>query len=89
VGESPISLRDLPAPLRVSIAYLPLYRECVEAGGCLLSQRLRGQLIEASKRLGGGGGGEVLEEANQGRELLAVLEHHLPPFLLCAPTAAR
>lgn len=84
-GESPISLRDLPGPLRVSIAYLPLYRECVEAGGCLLSQRLRGQLIDASKRLGGGG--DMLEEVNRGRELLAVLEHHLPPFLLYPPNA--
>lgn len=76
-GGSPICLRDLPGHLRVAIAYLPLYRECIKAGGCLLSQRLRGQLVEAVRRLGGG----VLEEVNQGRELLAVLEHHLPPFL--------
>ncbi|XP_059277449.1 ankyrin repeat protein SKIP35-like isoform X1 [Lycium ferocissimum] len=80
-GETPISLKDLPGPLRVAIAYLPLYRESVKAGGCcLLSQRLRGQLVEAAKRLGG----VVLQEANQGKELLAVLEHHLPPFLLNA-----
>lgn len=81
-GGSPISicLRDLPVPLRVAIAYLPLYRECVkEAGGCLLSQRLRGQLVEAARRLGENG---VLEEASQGEELLAVLKHHLPKFLL-------
>ncbi|KAK7824595.1 ankyrin repeat protein SKIP35 [Quercus suber] len=77
-GGSPICLRDLPGPLRLAIAYLPLYRECIKAGGCLLSQRLRGQLVEAVSRLGGG----VLEEVNQGRELLAVLEHHLPPFLV-------
>ncbi|KAM3379185.1 ankyrin repeat protein SKIP35 [Capsicum galapagoense] len=76
-GESPVCLRDLPGPLRIAITYLPLYRECVKAGGCLLSQRLRGQLVEAAKRLDG----VVLEEVNQGRELLAVLEHHLPPFL--------
>ncbi|XP_060179114.1 ankyrin repeat protein SKIP35-like isoform X2 [Lycium barbarum] len=76
-GESPVCLRDIPGPLRIAIAYLPLYRECVEARGCLLSQRLRGQLVEAAKRLDG----IVLEEVNQGRELLAVLEHHLPPFL--------
>lgn len=79
-GGSPICLRDLPAPLRITIAYLPLYRECVEAGGCLLSQRIRGQLVEAVRRLGGG----VLEEVSQCRELLAALEHHLPPFLLNA-----
>ncbi|GMY33000.1 ankyrin repeat protein SKIP35-like [Fagus crenata] len=77
-GGSPICLRDLPGPLRLAIAYLPLYRECIKAGGCLLSQRLRGQLVEAVSRLGGG----VLDEVNQGRELLAVLEHHLPPFLV-------
>nr|GMD88586.1 ankyrin repeat protein SKIP35-like [Ipomoea batatas]GMD95384.1 ankyrin repeat protein SKIP35-like [Ipomoea batatas] len=79
-GESPIRLSDLPAPLRVAIAYLPLYRECVKAGGCLLSQRHRGQLVGAAKRLSG----VMLVEANHGRELLAVLEHHLPPFLLNA-----
>ncbi|KAG5589770.1 hypothetical protein H5410_040284 [Solanum commersonii] len=76
-GESPVCLRDIPGPLRIAIAYLPLYRECVKAGGYLLSQRLKGQLVEAAKRLDG----VVLEEVKQGRELLAVLEHHLPPFL--------
>ncbi|CAN4076170.1 unnamed protein product [Withania somnifera] len=83
-GESPVCLRDLPGPLRIAIAYLPLYRECVKAGGCLLSQRLRGQLVEAAKRLDG----VVLEEVNQGRELLAVVEHHLPPFLHNVSNAA-
>ncbi|KAA8532192.1 hypothetical protein F0562_006666 [Nyssa sinensis] len=83
-GGSPICLRDLPGPLRVAIAYLPLYRECVKAGGCLLSQRLRGQLVEAVRRLGSG----AMEEKSQGKEVLAVLEHHLPPFLLYAPNAA-
>ncbi|GAV67158.1 hypothetical protein CFOL_v3_10667 [Cephalotus follicularis] len=79
-GGSPICLRDLPSPLRVAVAYLPLYRECIKAGGCLLSQRLRGQLVEAVRRLGG----VVLEEVSQGRELLPILEHHLPPFLVQA-----
>ncbi|KAG9136207.1 hypothetical protein Leryth_003809 [Lithospermum erythrorhizon] len=77
-GTSPICLRDLPGPLKVAIAYLPLYRECVEAGGCLFSQRLRGQLVVAARQLSG----VTLEEASQGKELLAVLEHHLPSFLL-------
>lgn len=80
LGESPICLRDLPSPLRIAIAYLPLYRECVKAGGCLLSQRLRGQLVEAAKRLSG----VTLEDARQGRELLGILEHNLPTFLLNA-----
>ncbi|XP_021752658.1 ankyrin repeat protein SKIP35-like [Chenopodium quinoa] len=76
-GESPLCLGDLPPPLRVAIAYLPVYRESVKAGGCLLSQKLRGQLVEAVRRLGGG----VLGDASQCHELLAVLEHHLRPFL--------
>ncbi|CAL5417160.1 ankyrin repeat protein SKIP35-like [Camellia sinensis] len=80
-GGSPICLRDLPAPLRVAIAYLPLHRECVKASGCLLSQRLRGKLLEASRRLGGNEA-VVEEEAGRWRELMAVLEHYIPPFFL-------
>lgn len=80
-GGSPICLRDLPAPLMVAIAYLPLYRECVKASGCLLSQRLRGKLLEASRRLGGNEA-VVEEEAGRWRELMAVLEHYIPPFFL-------
>ncbi|KZV33661.1 hypothetical protein F511_12360 [Dorcoceras hygrometricum] len=83
-GESPICLRDLPGPLRVATAYLPLYRECIKSGGCLLSQRHRGHLVEAARRLGG----VVLDKPGHRRELLAVLEHHLPPFLLNAPSHA-
>lgn len=82
-GGSPMCIRDLPGPLRVAIAYLPLYRECIAAGGSLFSQRLRGQLVEAVRRLGGGS----LEGVSQGGELLAILEHHLPPFLVHAPTS--
>ena len=83
-GESPICLKDLPAPLRLTVAYLPLYRECVAMGGRLLSQRLRGHLVEAVRRLGDG----LVDKASQGRELLAILEHHLPPFLVCVPSVA-
>lgn len=82
-GNSPICLRDLPSPLRVAVAYLPLYRECVKVGGRLLSQKHRGQLVEACRRLGG----VVLDEPGQRRELLAVLEHHLPPFFINASGA--
>ncbi|XP_042479407.1 ankyrin repeat protein SKIP35-like [Macadamia integrifolia] len=83
-GGSPICLRDLPGPLRVAITYLPLYRECLAVHGCLLSQRLRGQLVEAARRLDGG----LVNENSQGKDLLAVLEHHLPLFLLCGPNVA-
>ncbi|KFK37227.1 hypothetical protein AALP_AA4G230300 [Arabis alpina] len=82
LGESAIRLKDLPAPLRVAIAYMPLYRECVKAGGRLLSQKLRGQLVEAIKQLQGF---EVdTKEVNNGHQLMADLEHHLPLFLVKA-----
>uniref|UniRef100_A0A1D1Z9H5 F-box/ankyrin repeat protein SKIP35 n=1 Tax=Anthurium amnicola TaxID=1678845 RepID=A0A1D1Z9H5_9ARAE len=81
LGRSPICLRDLPAPLRTTIAYLPLYRESVEAGGQLISQRLRGQLVEAVRRLGN----QPVNEGIHGKELLAVVEHYLPPFLVHGP----
>ena len=81
IGESGIRLKDLPAPLRVAIAYMPLYRGCVKAGGRLLSQKLRGQLVEAVKQLQGF---DVdTEEVYKGHhQLMAVLEHHLPIFLV-------
>ncbi|KAK1287494.1 F-box/ankyrin repeat protein SKIP35 [Acorus calamus] len=84
-GRSPISLSDLPGPLRVAIAYLPLYRDCVKWDGCLPSQRLRGCLVEAARRLRNE---PVVDEASQMKELLAVLEHSLPPFLLHLPSTA-
>ena len=77
-GESPICLRDLPTALTVAIAYLPLYRECVKAGGRLFSQRLRGQLVEATKRLGD----RVSDQVSYGGDLLLNLKRHLPHFLL-------
>lgn len=78
-GRSPICLSDLPGPLRVAVAYLPLYRECLKAaGGCLFSQRMRGRLVEAVRSLEGW----ESEDVRHGRQLLAVVEHHLPPFLV-------
>ncbi|XP_031390558.1 ankyrin repeat protein SKIP35 [Punica granatum] len=92
-GESPLHLADIPSALRVAIAYLPLYRECVKAGGRLLPQRLRGQLVDAARRLGSSSSGSnssiayLEEEATPWRELLAVLELHLPPFLVQSPSS--
>ncbi|TVU03620.1 hypothetical protein EJB05_28549 [Eragrostis curvula] len=77
-GESPICLSDLPLQLVIAMAYLPLYRECMESGGRLLPQRLRGQLVEAAGRLEG----RQLDRGSEGRELLAILEHHLPRFMI-------
>ncbi|KAI8537306.1 hypothetical protein RHMOL_Rhmol09G0013300 [Rhododendron molle] len=85
-GGSHMCSRDLPRLLRVAIAYLPLYRECVKSRGCLLSQRLMGQLVEAVTRLGNGAMDEAA--ASKGRELLVVLEHNLPPLLIHASSTA-
>ncbi|CAL9747986.1 unnamed protein product [Musa acuminata subsp. burmannicoides] len=83
-GSSPIHLKDLPQPLVTAIAYLPLYRECLDAGGQLLPQKLRGQLVEAAHRVSG----RPVSKNSQTRELMAILEHHLPTFFLQAPTVS-
>jgi hypothetical protein len=75
-GESPICLSDLPLQLVIAMAYLPLYRECIQSRGRLLPQSLRGQLVEAAGRLEG----RQLDRGSESRELLAILEHHLPCF---------
>jgi hypothetical protein len=77
-GEMPVGLGDLPRGLVVAIGYLPLYRDCVEAGGPLLPQSLRGQLVEAVSRLSD----KPIDKRCESKELLAILEHHLPSFLI-------
>ncbi|KAK3118661.1 hypothetical protein QOZ80_9BG0703480 [Eleusine coracana subsp. coracana] len=77
-GESPICLSDLPLPLVIAMAYLPLYRECIQSSGRLLPQSLRGQLVEAAGRLEG----RQLDRGSESRELLVILEHHLPCFMI-------
>lgn len=42
---------ELPLELQVAIGYLPLYRECVNTVGTLLSQRQRGEVIAAVTQL--------------------------------------
>eukprot|EP01018_Ginkgo_biloba_P022605 Gb_35106 [translate_table: standard] len=82
-GSSPLHLQELPMQLQVTVAYLPLYKECSESSGVLLSQRLRGQLVEAAWRLSGGifsSEEEVLRCSKQ--TLLTALESYLPAFLL-------
>ncbi|CAD6257764.1 unnamed protein product [Miscanthus lutarioriparius] len=76
-GESPIRLGDLPLELVIAMAYLPLYKECMNSSGRLLPQRLRGQLVEAASRLED----RQVERDSQSRELLAILEHHIPRFM--------
>jgi hypothetical protein len=95
-GSSPLHLQELPLQLQVTVAYLPLYKECVASSGVVLSQWLRGQLVEAALRLnqGGlcvpGGGGlyqgsteEVFMKFSK-HELLSLLESRLPGFLLAS-----
>ncbi|CAL9184289.1 unnamed protein product [Musa hybrid cultivar] len=81
-GGSPICLRDLPPSLVTAIAYLSLYRECRKAGGLLLPQKLRGQLVEAASKVAG----RPVDKNSQAGDLMAVLEHHLPTFFLQFPT---
>jgi len=77
-GASPVCLNDLPSQMVLGIAYLPLYRACVsEAGGQLLPQRLRGELVEAMSRLG-----ELAGAESQGKDLVMALERHMPSFLV-------
>ncbi|RZS01911.1 hypothetical protein BHM03_00031870 [Ensete ventricosum] len=83
-GGSPMCLGDLPPSLVTAIAYLPLYRECRKAGGLLLPQKLRGQLVEAASRVAA----RPVDKNSQAGELIAVLEHHLPAFFLQCPTTS-
>lgn len=77
-GTSPICLGNLPSQMVLGIAYLPLYRACVnESGGQLLPQRLRGELVEALSRLG-----EPIDAESQGKDLVMALERHMPSFLV-------
>uniref|UniRef100_A0A0A9EX13 Uncharacterized protein n=1 Tax=Arundo donax TaxID=35708 RepID=A0A0A9EX13_ARUDO len=76
-GASSICLEDLPSPMVLGITYLPLYRACLSAGGQLLPQRLRGELVEAVNRLG-----EPIGLESQGKDLVLALERHLPSFLI-------
>ncbi|XP_024363780.1 ankyrin repeat protein SKIP35 isoform X2 [Physcomitrium patens] len=83
-GSSPLHLQELPLQLQVTVAYLPLYKECVAASGVVLSQWLRGQLVEAALRLNQGNlrsTEEVFLKLSK-HELLSILESRLPGFLL-------
>ena len=82
-GSSPLLIHELPMQLQVTIAYFPLYKECAERCGVLLSQWLRGQLVEAVVRLDGGKeySEREIESFDKGK-LLAIIESRLPSFLV-------
>ncbi len=84
-SSSPLHLQELPLQLQVAIAYLPLYRECMAATGVVLSQLLRGQLVEAAVRLNPASlqpqNLQILLKLSK-HELLLILASRLPGFLL-------
>lgn len=82
-GCSPIHLQDLPSALQLTIAYLPLYKECVSATGLLLSQSMRGELVETALQLQNDVGEESLLRYDK-QSLLGILESRLPAFLLAS-----
>lgn len=71
--------------MATTVAYLQLYKECMAAGGgkLLLPQRMREQLMVAVRSLGNG-----RADGSEGRDLVAVLEHHLLPFSIQSPSAS-
>jgi hypothetical protein len=81
-GTSPLRLQELPLQLQVTIAYFPLYKQCVGSSGSLLSQLLRGQLVEAALHLSGKNYTSQEIEALGKEELLAIVEARLPSFLV-------
>ena len=81
-GTSALRLQELPLQLQVTIAYFPLYKQCVGSSGVLLSQWLRGQLVEAAIRLGGKDYSAKDIEGFSKEDLLAIVEARLPSFLV-------
>ncbi|BBN13957.1 hypothetical protein MPTK1_6g07730 [Marchantia polymorpha subsp. ruderalis] len=84
-GCSPLHLQELPLQLQVTVAYLPLYKECSSAKGVILSQWLRGQLVEAAVRLSSRMFSEESLIKASKISLLSILESRLPGFLLDPP----
>jgi len=82
-GSSPLHLQELPLQLQVTMAYLPLYKECVSSSGVVLSQWLRGQLVEAALRLNECATEDIYMTFSK-HELLSILESRLPGFLLAS-----
>lgn len=79
---SPLRLGELPLELQVAIGYLPLYRECSNSPGNLLSQRQRGELVAAVQQIYQGNGkvmDSALLNADKGM-LLSFLAARLPAW---------
>lgn len=79
---SPLRIGELPLELQVAIGYLPLYKDCSNTVGTLLSQRQRGELVAALRQLYQGSGKltePVLLNADK-RMLLSLLAARLPAW---------
>lgn len=79
---SPLRVGELPLELQVAIVYLPLYKNCSNTPGNLLSQRQRGELVAAVQQLYQGNGkltDSVLLNADK-RKLLSLLAARLPAW---------
>lgn len=50
-AKSPLRVGELPLDLQVAIGYLPLYKDCSNTPGSLLSLRQRGELLAALRQL--------------------------------------
>ncbi|KAJ7537209.1 hypothetical protein O6H91_12G102600 [Diphasiastrum complanatum] len=81
-GQSRLCVRELPLQLQVAIGYLPLYKDCYRTPGSLLSQRQRGELVEAVRHLYRGSSTvtEVDVHKADKTKLLALLGAFLPEW---------
>ncbi|KAH9547790.1 hypothetical protein CY35_11G054600 [Sphagnum magellanicum] len=87
-GRSCLRVGELPLEIQLAIVYLPLYKSCCRAPGCLLSQRQRGELVAAVSQLQQHGRGNkpsaVVSEASllgaDKLTLLRFLEDRLPDW---------
>ncbi|XP_024393810.1 ankyrin repeat protein SKIP35 [Physcomitrium patens] len=86
-ARSPLRVGELPLDLQAAIGYLPLYKDCWNTPGSLLSQRQRGELIAALRRIDHGGGSLSESELLNAEKpmLLSRLAAFLPAW--CSATA--
>ncbi|XP_024372325.1 ankyrin repeat protein SKIP35 isoform X2 [Physcomitrium patens] len=79
---SPLRVGELPLEIQVAIGYFPLYRDCLNTPGSLISQRQRGEVVVALQQLCQGSGKftySTLMSADK-RLLLSLLAAHLPAW---------
>ncbi|CAM6066642.1 unnamed protein product [Sphagnum tenellum] len=80
-GRSCLRVGELPVEIQLAIVYLPLYKSCCRAPGCLLSQRQRGELVAAVSQLQHHGRGNKSSAVVSEASLLAADKVTLLRFL--------